>query len=186
MKVEAILEHHATGLPVPGHLGNAINRPMTSKRHRTDEIQEKMPQSSPGSQTYTKYLASLINDGDSHFFPLVRVSHFLAPRESSNSIIVTKTSQSSGYTVASSVDSAKRCTAVHNALSIFVDTNLTEMRQPSLELFCSVVGNIFHMFFFLRANSMFASIKSGQLPSCSKKRAFGLLPLCPSSCRINR
>ena len=101
--------------------------------------------------------------------------------ESSNSIIVTKTSRSLTYTVASFVNSAlpltvvmtmnsvdlllvlfeqksvhscspygemRHCPNIYIYTYVYVDhhaRNLTEMRQHSTELFCSVVGRLVRM-----------------------------------------
>ena len=82
--------------------------------------------------------------------------------ESSNSIIVTKTSKSSTFSVASSVDSVLPLTVVKTEgsfyhlmisfspeassllLIIWRDASLTEMRQLSLELPCWEVGRFSH------------------------------------------
>ena len=70
------------------------------------------------------------------------------------------------------------------------------VRNLFFELSCSVVGSIFitleHGFptflcrsqAFFRASSMFASVNSAQLPTCSHDRAFGLRPCSPLYCTL--
>ena len=122
---------------------------------------------------HTVMFPSFDNDGSSPFFHAQEYSTSAhnrprqnAARESSNSTSVTKASTSLTCAVASSADPSilwsqwryksldflvrsfyscgelRRCP---QKVLCFYPHNLTEMRQRSLDMFCSVVGRIFHM-----------------------------------------
>ena len=134
------MEPHATGLPVPGQLGNAIGRPMPGlgspgQRHRMEEcfatsllmcwhleFSIGRPTPSKGHRVGKRGSPETATVG-TWFLSDWPISSHNKPRDStagksSNSIIVTKTSKSSTYTFASSVDSALPWAVVMSAGSL--------------------------------------------------------------------